>query len=63
MFVLKSFGKGMIMLGIAFLIPHLDTVFGDFSNFSPTKLSLIIFGLIIWSMYYFIEPATRKRVF
>jgi len=57
--LLKNFGIGMILLGLAFVVPELDTLFGDFSQFTPTQIFLIIGGLVFCAMYFFIKPATE----
>jgi len=56
---LKSFGKGMIALGFAFLLPELNTFIGDFTTVSATQLLLPMFGMIMIALYYFISPAMR----
>lgn len=59
--ILKNFGIGMIMLGFAFIVPEVNTLFGDFSQLTPTQLMLIITGFVFLSIYFFIKPAWETR--
>lgn len=57
--LLRDFGYGLIALGFAIIFPNLDSVLGNFYEFSPTELVPIVFGLMLVSIYFFVRPASR----
>lgn len=59
--VIKHFGVGAIFLGIALILPEIDSMFIDFTQFSPSRLALIIIGLMFVALYYFLKPAYETR--
>jgi len=60
MHIIKNFGIGTILLGFALILPDINTMFINFTEFSPTQLSLIIVGVLMVAFHYFIQPAFKR---
>lgn len=58
--IIKNFGIGTVILGFAILLPEINSMFIDFTKFSPSELALMVLGLLMLSFHYFVKPAFRK---
>lgn len=58
--IIKNFGIGTVLLGFALILPEINTMFIDFTKFSPSELALIVIGFLMLSFHYFVKPAFRK---